>query len=93
MKSESSQVLAVMGLLMLAGCQSGWQPEANFGSSVQGAIRAQIVDPTAPDGNANKRAKMDGESAKKTVDSYQKSFGATGSGDTVQGGSMAIFNK
>lgn len=59
---------------LLSGCQSYWNPEPDFGSSVNGAVRAQAVNPDPPKGNPYAKGHMDGVSAKATVDNYQRSF-------------------
>lgn len=67
--------VATMALgVSLSACQSYWEPEADFGSTVNGAIRAQAVNPDAPVGNPNAKAHMDGVAAKASVDNYQKSY-------------------
>lgn len=73
-----------------AGCQSYWDTEPDFGSSVNGAIRAQAVNPNVPVGNPNAKAHMDGVSAKATVDNYQKSF--TAPPRTGQSGTGSLIN-
>ena len=88
-----SVLVAMSSAWVLTGCQSTWEPESNFGSSVKSAIRAQIVDPHAPASDAYAHARMDGESARKSVESYQKSFGASSTGDASQGSLMTIINK
>lgn len=66
--------LCVVVAGLLAGCQSYWQAEPDFGSSVNGAIRAQAVNPEPPKGDPYAKARMDGVAAKKSIDHYQKSF-------------------
>ena len=64
-------------LLMFSGliaCQSNWSPEPDFGSSVTSAVKAQEVNPSAPEGNKKVTKGLDGPSAKAGIDNYQKSF-------------------
>ncbi len=80
-------------ILLLAGCQSYWDAEPGFGSSVNGAIRAQAVNPDPPTGKPYANAHMDGISAKATVDNYQKSFIAPArSGQGAASGSLVNIN-
>ena len=65
--------LLCLGLMMTA-CQPYWQADADFGTSVNKAIRAQAVNPDPPKGDPYAKAHMDGVAAKKSVDNYQKSF-------------------
>ncbi len=80
-------------ILLLVGCQSYWDAEPGFGSSVNGAIRAQSVNKNPPTGNPYANAHMDGVSAKATVDNYQKSFTApASSGQGAVSGSLVNIN-
>lgn len=60
----------------LMGCQSYWDADPQLGSSVNGAIRAQVANPNAPQVKPTAKQGMDGVAAKKTVDNYQQSFDA-----------------
>lgn len=85
--------LVLMSCGFLVGCQSYWDPEPDFGSSVNGAIRTQAVNPNPPTGKPYANAHMDGVSAKATVDNYQKSFTAPGrTGQGATGGSLVNIN-
>lgn len=64
----------LMLVLALSGCQSYWDTEPDFGSTVHNAIRTQAVNPDPPTGNPYANARMDGVAAKTTVDNYQRSF-------------------
>ena len=72
------RLLAISALaasaLSLVGCQSNWDAEPEFGSSVNGAIQAQAKNPDAPKGNTKVLTGLDGPAAKSAVDSYQKTF-------------------
>lgn len=68
------KLFALVCTALIAGCQSYWNTEPNFGSSVNGAIRAQAVNPNPPTGDPYANAKMDGVPARKSIDNYQKSF-------------------
>ncbi len=83
------------GLLVALGltaCQSYWDADAAFGTSVNGAIRAQAVNPDPPTGNPYAKAHMDGVSAKATVDNYQKSFIAPARSGQAGSGSLISIN-
>ena len=69
-------IFAAMALLItgVTGCQSVWDPEADFGSSVNGAVTAQVQNPKAPKGYPQTVVGLDGQSAKLSIESYQKSF-------------------
>ncbi len=85
-------LLGIVVVLVLSGCQSYWNADSDFGSSVNGAVRAQAINPDPPTGNPYAKAHMDGISAKATVDNYQKSFTAParpGQGNT---GSLISIN-
>lgn len=70
-----ASIVAVIGLLgLVTACQSIWEPDPDFGSTVTGAIQAQSVNPDAPAGNKKVTKGLDGPSAKSGVDNYQKSF-------------------
>lgn len=79
-----------LAILALTGCQPYWNPEPDFGSSVNGAIRAQAVNPDPPTGNPYAKGHMDGKSAKATVDNYQRSF--TNPPRTTQGTGSSLIN-
>ena len=68
----ATSVLLMSSVLM--ACQSNWSPEPDFGSSVTSAVKAQEVNPSAPDGNKKVTKGLDGPSAKAGIDNYQKSF-------------------
>ena len=89
MKTDYLGFMTIAGAL-IAGCQSYWNPEPDFGTSVNSAVRAQLVNPNAPVGNPNVNAHMDGVSAKKTVDNYQKSFDAPRTATSGSGGLITI---
>ena len=77
---------------ILLGCQTGWYPDDQFGSSVNKAIADQIANKNAPDTLNISSMGMDGPTAKSTIDNYQKSFEQP-SGSTVSGNnSSGIFN-
>jgi len=61
-------------LVMLSACQSMWDEPPEFGSTVNGAIQDQLVNPKAPIGNKKVTTGLDGGAAKGAVDNYQKSF-------------------
>ena len=65
-----------LAVLSLSACQSYWDADPNLGSSVNGAIRAQVANPNAPQTRQTPKQGMDGVAAKKTVDNYQQSFDA-----------------
>jgi hypothetical protein len=68
-------VLSAAGLVVaLTGCQAYWNAEPDFGSSVNGAIQAQVQNPNAPKGYPKALVGMDGPAAKTSVETYQKSF-------------------
>ena len=92
MKSGLRVFLLLLAALGLTACQSYWYPEADFGATVNGAVRAQAVNPYAPVGNPNAKAHMDGVSAKATVDNYQKSFTAPARTGQAGGGSLISIN-
>ncbi|QWD96216.1 pilus assembly protein [Polynucleobacter sp. MG-6-Vaara-E2] len=69
-----SPVLYLALCLAISGCQSIWQNEPDFGSSVTSSVQNQLVNPQAPLGNPKPTTGLDGPSAKATVDSYQRSF-------------------
>lgn len=71
-----SYVLTLIGVISLAGCQSYWEKEPQFGSSVNDAVKAQAVNPQAPTGNKPSKQGMDGVAATKSIDNYNKSFDA-----------------
>jgi hypothetical protein len=58
----------------ISGCQSIWDTSPDFGSSVNDAVAAQLVNPNAPAGNQRVTTGLDGGAAKGAVDNYQKSF-------------------
>lgn len=61
-------------LLSLTACQAYWNPEPDFGSSVNGAIQAQVQNTNAPKGYPKAVVGLDGPAAKTSVETYQKSF-------------------
>lgn len=68
-------VLSAAGIVVaLTGCQAYWNPEPEFGSSVNGAIQAQVQNLNAPKGYPKALVGMDGPAAKTSVETYQKSF-------------------
>lgn len=71
---------------VLCGCQAQWAPSADFGDSVNQAIRAQLSNPNAPLNNVEPKSGIDGVAAKASIDNYQNSFKRpvhnTGSGIT-----------
>lgn len=67
-------IMALCTTLLLGGCQSGWDTPPDLGQSVNEAIQAQLVNPTAPASNAPAPRGMDGPAAKYTIDNYDKSF-------------------
>lgn len=58
----------------LTACQAMWDTSPDFGSSVNDAIKSQLVNPKAPLGNQQVTSGLDGSVAKSAVDNYQKSF-------------------
>lgn len=70
------RVMSLMAgcLLFLAGCQAYWNAEPDFGSSVNGAIQAQVQNVNAPKGYPKAIVGMDGPAAKTSIETYQKSF-------------------
>jgi len=66
--------LAMAVFMMLSACQSIWDTSPEFGSTINGAIQDQLVNPNAPVGNKKVTTGLDGGAAKGAVDSYQKSF-------------------
>jgi hypothetical protein len=60
--------------MMLSACQSIWDTSPEFGSTINGAIQDQLVNPNAPAGNKKVTTGLDGSAAKGAVDNYQKSF-------------------
>lgn len=77
---------------LLSACQSYWDPEPDFGASVNGAIRAQAVNKNPPTGNPYANAHMDGVAAKATVDNYQRSFTAPARSGQGTTGSLVNIN-
>ncbi len=65
-----------VAVLSLSACQSYWDADPNLGSSVNGAVRAQVANPNAPQAKQTPKQGMDGVAAKKSVDNYQQSFDA-----------------
>ena len=65
---------AFLILLALAACQSLWDTPPDYGTTVNNAIQAQLVNPNAPVGNKKVTTGLDGPAAKGAVDNYQKSF-------------------
>ncbi|SRR5574343_842190 len=74
MMLKQPKQLLLMLVFALSGCQSYWDTEPDFGSTVNNAIRAQAINPDPPTGNPYANARMDGVAAKTTVDNYQRSF-------------------
>lgn len=72
--------LIVLGAIPLSGCQSTWNPEATFGSSVKNAISNQVANKNAPEPVDRNSMGMEGAAAKSSIDNYQKSFETTNSG-------------
>jgi hypothetical protein len=66
--------LSMALLMLLSACQSIWDASPEFGSTINGAIQDQLVNPNAPVGNKKVTTGLDGGAAKGAVDSYQKSF-------------------
>jgi hypothetical protein len=60
--------------MMLSACQSIWDTPPEFGSTINDAVKDQLVNPNAPVGNKKVTTGLDGGSAKGAVDNYQKSF-------------------
>jgi hypothetical protein len=60
--------------MMLSACQSIWDASPDFGSTVNDAVKDQLVNPNAPAGNKKVTTGLDGGAAKSAVDNYQKSF-------------------
>lgn len=62
--------------LAVAGCaQQPTQVDRQFGSAVQRARAAQVVDPDAPS-RTNPQVQLDGAAARHAVERYEKSFEA-----------------
>lgn len=72
--------LIIVVSVALTACQSTWNPEAEFGSSVNNAITDQIANKNAPEPVARNSMGMEGPAAKSSIDNYQKSFEASSSG-------------
>jgi hypothetical protein len=68
------QVICLAGLLSACQSQSYWDKDPDFGSTVNNAIKAQVVNPNAPQAVNKNASGMDGVSAQKSIDNYQKSF-------------------
>ena len=92
----SLKAVSLTLLICLTGCQAYWYPSADFGSSVNGAIALQTVDPDAAKKAPTVVRGMDGPSAKASVESYQKTFtritpsgSAAGASGSSQGSSAS----
>lgn len=76
--SKPNQLLKLFVLLAstlgLSACQTTWDTPPDFGSTVNDAVQAQLVNPGAPVGNQKVTRGLDGSAAKGAVDNYQKSF-------------------
>lgn len=68
------KLISISSLLALGACQNYWAADPNFGSSVNGAVTAQTVNPNAAAKAPSNVKGMDGPSAKASIDSYQNSF-------------------
>ena len=66
------------GIMLLAGCADSrvTRHEADFGTSQKLAIYNQVPNPAAEE-TLDPVEGLDGQAAVKTLDKYQKSFGAT----------------
>ena len=73
-RTKMKTCLAMACLMMLGACQSIWDPSTEFGSTVNDAVKDQLVNPNAPVGNTKVTTGFDGGAAKGAVDNYQKSF-------------------
>lgn len=63
-----------LAALLAAGCaENRYREEEGFGDAVRAAKARQIINPDASR-NAARPDALDGESAKATIDRYQKSF-------------------
>ena len=70
--------LTAAAALLVAGCANqnpGPSGDPYFGSAVNRAKAAQVVDPDAPS-RARPQLQLDGHAAKAAVDRYEKSFEA-----------------
>lgn len=77
-----------LAVLSLSACQSYWDADPNLGSSVNDAVRAQAVNPNAPQVKQGSKLGLDGVAAKKSVDNYQQSFDAK----AVSTGASSLVN-
>ncbi|SMC30883.1 hypothetical protein [Polynucleobacter kasalickyi] len=77
-------------LIILQGCQAGWYPESNFGSTVNKAIYDQTANKNSPESVDRDSMGMDGPTAKSSIDNYQRSFEQVG-GSSVYGGNSGAF--
>jgi type IV pilus biogenesis protein CpaD/CtpE len=68
------KLVSIPLLLSLGACQNYWTASPDFGSSVNGAIAAQTVNPNAASQAPSDVKGMDGPSAKSSIDSYQNTF-------------------
>lgn len=81
--TQAIKFILLIGAAALVGCQSYWDRDPQFGSSVNDAVKAQAVNPNAPQVNASRpKQGMDGVAAKKSIDNYDKSFDAKTPGTT-----------
>lgn len=74
MKTVCHAILLAALAVGLAGCQTHWDPQPDFGAYVNGAVQAQVQNPKAPQGMPKSVVGLDGPAADATITSYQKSF-------------------
>jgi hypothetical protein len=65
---------ALLSIIFLSGCQALWEPGSDFGSSVNDAIRTQVVNPDKPAKTPINPTGLDGPAAKASIDNYHYSF-------------------
>ncbi len=76
----------------LTACQTAWNEEKNFGSSVNGALKLQMKNPESHLKDNKPSTGQDGVSAKSAIDNYQKTFEVktlTGAGTYSSGASSS----
>lgn len=73
----------------LTGCQAYWDPEPEFGATVNNAVQAQVQNPKAPQGYPKSVVGLDGPAADASVTSYTKTFERKAPQQTQSTGSIA----
>jgi hypothetical protein len=84
----SKVTLSVFSLLTLSACQSGWDIGADFGSTVNDAIKLQTIHADAPKTSIPPKEGLDGVAAKVAVDNYQKSLEVKSNSNLYPGGGV-----